>query len=299
MTPIKSLLAATDFSELSRLAAERAARLAAAAGARLHLVHAVSGRALAQLEQLLGMNTAVEAQLLAQARQALDHLASELSTAHGVSVDGVLLQGAVLEQITQEANRVEADIVVVGARGTGHMRHFLLGSTAERLLRMSAHPMLVVKQPPREAYRRVLVPVDFSAWSAPLIELARAVAPGAHLVLLNAYEVPFEGKLRFASVADATIESYRVKSHQTASLQLQALAADAGLQPADWMPCIPHADPSQAIVEHEHEQAFGCDLIVIGKQGQSMTEDLLLGSVTKHVLVESAGDVLVATSRPG
>lgn len=297
MTPIKSLLAATDFSELSRLAAERAARLAAAAGARLHLVHAVSGRALAQLEQLLGMNTAVEAQLLAQARQALDHLASELSTAHGVSVDGVLLQGAVLEQITQEANRVEADIVVVGARGTGHMRHFLLGSTAERLLRMSAHPMLVVKQPPREAYRRVLVPVDFSAWSAPLIELARAVAPGAHLVLLNAYEVPFEGKLRFASVADATIESYRVKSHQTASLQLQALAADAGLQPADWMPCIPHADPSQAIVEHE--QAFGCDLIVIGKQGQSMTEDLLLGSVTKHVLVESAGDVLVATSRPG
>lgn len=297
MTPIRNLLAATDFSELSRLAAERAARLAGASGARLHLVHAVSSRALVQLEQLLGMNTAVEAQLLAQARQALDHLADALSVAHGVAVDSVLLQGAVLEQITQEANRVEADLVVVGVRGTGFVRHFLLGSTAERLLRKSVHPMLVVKQPPREPYRRVLVPVDFSAWSAPLIELARAVAPGAHLVLLNAYEVPFEGKLRFASVADATIESYRAKSHRAASLQLQALAADAGLQPADWTPCIPHADPSQAIIEHE--QAFDCDLIVIGKQGQSMTEDLLLGSVTKHVLVECAGDVLVATSQPG
>jgi nucleotide-binding universal stress UspA family protein len=296
MTPINSLLAATDFSELSRLAAERAARLAGASGARLYLVHAVSGRALVQLEQLLGMNTAVEAQLLAQARQALDHLADALSAAHGVTVDRTLLQGAVLDQITQEANRVEADIVVVGARGTGYLRHFLLGSTAERLLRKSLHPMLVVKQAPREAYRRVLVPVDFSAWSAPLIELAREVAPGAHLVLLNAYEVPFEGKLRFASVADATIESYRAKSHRAASLQLQALAADAGLKPADWTPCIPHAEPSQAIIEHE--QAFDCDLIVIGKQGQSMTEDLLLGSVTKHVLVECAGDVLVATSLP-
>ncbi|WP_291010201.1 universal stress protein [Hydrogenophaga sp.] len=296
MTPIKSLLAATDFSELSRLAADRAARLAGAAGARLRLVHAVSGSALAQLEQLLGLDTAVEARLIEQARQALESLAAELRAVHGVAVDTTLLQGAVLEQITQEANRVEADIVVVGARGTGFVRHFLLGSTAERLLRKSVHPMLVVKKAPRETYRRVLVPVDFSAWSAPLIDLARAVAPGAHLVLLNAYEVPFEGKLRFASVSDATIESYRAKSHRAASLQLQALAADAGLQPADWTPCIPHADPSQAIVEHE--QACGCDLIVIGKQGQTMTEELLLGSVTKHVLVESVGDVLVATLKP-
>lgn len=295
MTPIRSLLAATDFSDLARLAAHRAAWLASAAGARLHLVHAVSGSALAQLEQLLGLESAVEAQLMEQAQQALDTLAHELSAAHGLAVDRAMLKGAVLDELTQEAERAQADIVVVGARGAGFVRHFLLGSTAERLLRKSSHPVLVVKQPCHEAYRRVLVPVDFSTWSAPLIELARAVAPGAHLVLLTAYEVPFEGKLRFASVSEATIESYRVKSHRAASLQLQALAADAGLKPTEWTPCIPHADPSQAIIEQEH--ALDCDLIVIGKHGQSMTEDLLLGSVTKYVLFESTGDVLVATSK--
>src|SRR3990167_3614195 len=296
MTTIKNLLVATDFSEPSRLAVDRAARLAGAAGAHLRPGHAGSGSAPAPLGQLLGLDTAVEERLIEQAHQSLDSLAAELRAVYGVAVDTNLLQGAVLEQITQAADRSAADLVVVGARGSGVFRHFLLGSTAERLLRKSVHPMLVVKKAPLEAYRRVLVPVDFSAWSAPLIELARSVAPGAHLVLLNAYEVPFEGKLRFASVSEATIESYRAKSHRAASLQLQALAADACLQPADWTPCIPHADPSQAIVEHE--QAFGCDLIVIGKQGQTMTEELLLGSVTKHVLVESAGDVLVATSTP-
>lgn len=295
MTPIQNLLAATDFSDLSRLAAERAARLASATGARLHLVHALSSGALAQLEQLLGRESAVPAQLIEQAQQTLDALAHELSTAHGLAVDRVVLQGAVLEQLTQEANRVQADIVAVGAHGAGFVRHFLLGSTAERLLRKSAHPMLVVKQAAHGPYRRVLVAVDFSVWSAPLIELARAVAPGAHLVLLSAYEVPFEGKLRLASVSEDTIESYRVASHQAASFQLQALAADAGLMPSDWTPCIPHADPSQAIIEHE--RALDCDLIVIGKQGHSRTEDLLLGSVTKHVLVESVGDVLVATAK--
>jgi len=38
-----------------------------------------------------------------------------------------------------------------------------------------------------------------------------------------------------------------------------------------------------------------CDLVVLGKHGRSAAEDLLLGSVTKHVLAEGRSDVLVAT----
>lgn len=296
MTPFKNLLAATDFSSPSRQAVDRAARLAGTAGARLRLVHALSGGALARLQQLLGLGSAVEQTVIEQTRQALDTMARELGTAHGVAVESALLQGAVLEEITRQAEEMDADLVVLGARGAGFMRRFVLGSTAERLLRKTKHPMLVVKQRSHEPYRRVLVPVDFSPWSAPLVDLARRVAPGAHLVLLNAYEVPFEGKLRFASVENATIESYRVQAQQAATHQLHALAADAGLKPGDWTPCIPHADASLAIVEQEQER--DCDLIVIGKHGQNMAEDLLLGSVTKHVLAESAGDVLVSTLRP-
>ncbi|MEO8250654.1 MAG: universal stress protein [Burkholderiales bacterium] len=51
------------------------------------------------------------------------------------------------------------------------------------------------------------------------------------------------------------------------------------------------------MVEQEQEQA--CDLIVIGKHGRSMVEELLVGSVTSHVLAESAGDVLVSNSTNG
>lgn len=38
------------------------------------------------------------------------------------------------------------------------------------------------------------------------------------------------------------------------------------------------------------------DLVVMGKHGQSVAEDLLLGSVSKHVLAEGTTDVLVSTS---
>ena len=52
-------------------------------------------------------------------------------------------------------------------------------------------------------------------------------------------------------------------------------------------------DASLRIVENE--QSHDCDLVVLGKHGQSATADLLLGSVTKHVLAEGSADVLVST----
>ena len=69
----------------------------------------------------------------------------------------------------------------------------------------------------------------------------------------------------------------------------------SGLKPGDWEPCIVEGDASQRIVEHEQEK--DCDLVVLGKHGQSATEDLLLGSVSKHVLAEGSTDVLVSTAR--
>ena len=77
--------------------------------------------------------------------------------------------------------------------------------------------------------------------------------------------------------------------------QLHEAAAAAGLRPGQWQPFLVKQDPSLAIVEQEQEA--DCDLIVIGKHGAGVVEEFLLGSVTKHVLAESAGDVLVSTPR--
>lgn len=115
-------------------------------------------------------------------------------------------------------------------------------------------------------------------------------------MLLHAYEVPFEGKLRVAGVDGVAIDKYRLQAQQRASQQLHVLAAAAaGLLPADWTPCVLYGDAASHIVEQEEIQ--DCDLIVIGIHGQNRIEELLLGSVTKHVLAESTGDVLVSTLR--
>ncbi len=172
------------------------------------------------------------------------------------------------------------------------MRHWLLGATAERLLRKTQRPILVVKQAPHDAYRSVLVAVDFSPWSLGAVRLALAVAPRARLALLHASEMPFEGKMRVAGVDDAIIRRHREAARHDALGRLQQLASQAGLTSDRWRPLALHGNTATLILEQEEE--VGADLIVVGKQGGSAAEELLLGSVTKHVLARSRCDVLVS-----
>jgi len=293
MNRIQSLLAATDLSAPARHAVERATMVAADSGARLAVTHVVSRGALDELRSLLGQAPAtIEERLIDEARDAVRQLAAEIGARLGVTADVRVVAGQVLGEIIGHADAIDAGLLVMGARGADFMRELLLGSTTERVLRKCTRPLLVVKQIPRGPYRRVLVPVDFSPRSLAAIGLARAVAPHAELVLVHAFEVPFEGKLRFAGVDDDVIHGYRVAARRAATDRMNGLIADAGLPEASVRRVIVHGDPSSSILEQEQEH--DCDLVAIGKHGQHVLEELLLGSVTKHVLAQSAADVLVA-----
>lgn len=292
MNPLNAILAATDFSAPARHAADRAARLAHETGAQLTLMHAVSGRALDELRQWLGAGHAAETRLLEDADQQLRKLADELASTRRVKTQTHLATGPVVTEIEREADAVQAALLVLGARGAGFLRRLVLGTTSERLLKHTHRPVLVVKQTPHEPYRRVLVALDFSPWSVHAIALARRVAPNARLVLLHAFEVPFEGKLRVAGVDTATIEHYRRQAGALATQQLHHIAQQTGLAPGHWDARVIEGDPWQRIVEQEQE--CDCDLVVLGKHGRSAAEELFLGSVTRSVLTEGSGDVLVS-----
>ena len=106
------------------------------------------------------------------------------------------------------------------------------------------------------------------------------MAPNAHFMLLNTFQVPYQETLRFAGVDAPTIEHYRRQARTTATERVHALASAAGLKTGRWEPCIVEGDASLRIVEQEQEQ--DCDLVVLGKHCQPVTEDLRLGKVTKQ-----------------
>lgn len=295
MQAITQILAATDLSAPARHAVDRAFRIAAATGARCTVLHALELDALDAVREWFDDGVAeLKHQLQTRAEASLNRLLA--GAPGGCTADARVVHGAPLAAIVGEADALAADLLVLGVRGDDYLRRLLLGSTASRVLRKAAgHPVLVVKAPPHEDYRRVLVPVDFSPASRGAIDYARRVAPGADLVLFHAYEVPFEGKLVYAGVESSLIERYRLAARNDALGRMRQLADAAGLAPGDYTPCIVHGDASQQIVAQEQE--LDRDLIVIGKHGMHVTEELLLGSVTKHVLAESQCDVLVICGR--
>lgn len=298
MSTLRTIITATDFSAPSRHAAQRAALLARASGATLMLQHTVGGSALDDLRRWLADDSQAAGAIEANARQRLEELAAELARAQGITVTTHLGIGHPVEKVIRHADEVDAGLVVTGTRGAGFFRGVVVGSTAERIAKRSSRPVLMVRQLPHEPYRRILVPVDFSPWSRSAIELARQIAPEASLVLMHAVELPFEGKMRLAGVADDTVARYRDAARREAQQRLHELAADTGLDAGRVRFSTPGgADPWMLIVQEEQEH--DCDLVVIGRQGRHAVDEFLLGSTTRMVISEGAADVLVASRRSG
>lgn len=290
MTPC--ILAATDLSAPSRHAVDRAYRLAAERGWPLHLVHAIAPGLFDGLQALLGSATPpLDATLAEAAAAQLAALNAEPRHAQGITAQCAVISGRPTDALPAHAVAIGAGLLVLGARGEDFLRQLTLGSTASRLLRKSRQPVLVVKQAPHEPYRRALVAIDFSPASLAALAEARQLAPEATLVLVHAVELPFEGKMRYASVAPEIIQRYRIQAQLEGMQRLRELARELAL-PASTQLFALHGNAPSLLLEQEQEQ--DCDLIVVGKRGTHMIEELLLGSTTTHLLMESQGDVLVA-----
>jgi CPA2 family monovalent cation:H+ antiporter-2 len=286
------LLAATDLSGPSLRAVERALHLARETGASCTVMNALGMDLKGAWLELLGEQAeTVSAQAVARQREALSKLVADASRHHGATAEVRIERGFATDAVPAFAQEMDASLVVVGAHGQGFLQRVLVGSTSSTLLRKSRWPMLVVKAPVRGPYRRALVPVDFSPGSESAIRFVRRMSPRTELVLLHVFDVPFEGMLRLSGLPEDVVLQYRVDARSRSMAQLHALAARAGLAATDYVGVVQHGNAARQIVSQERHDA--CDLVVMGKHGTHVTEELLLGSVTKRVLAESRSDVLV------
>lgn len=294
MSRFDNILACVDFSASSELAIERAAMLARAESARLNLVHVLKRGALDRLHDLLAPDSdeALRHALEDQARAGIDALCRKLAAAHDIEVADRVAVGSVIREVVDAIAVCHAKLVVLGDRGAGFISELVLGSTTERVLSRSTQPILVVKRAALQGYRRVLVAVDFSPQSLPTIELARALAPDAEMVLLHAFDVPFEGRLKYAGVDEAKVHHLRIVAKQVVLERMDELAARVRRGDTKISRLLQHGVAGASIVEQA--STLDCDLVAVGRQGKGWVEEVLIGSVTKHVLGFADSDVLVA-----
>jgi nucleotide-binding universal stress UspA family protein len=152
-TPIRLVLAPTDFSDASREALPVAAGLAALYGADLDLVHALEpirgGRVAIPASSLPGLQAEAERQLEALAEDPdLAAAMAGISAGDGgrgpARIGHHLVEGRAAETIAEFAQSRKADAIVMAPRGLHGVERLLLGSVTERVCRLGPCPILVV-----------------------------------------------------------------------------------------------------------------------------------------------------------
>jgi universal stress protein A len=146
-------------------------------------------------------------------------------------------------------------------------------------------------------YRRVLVPVDFSACSERLVRKAADLAEphGAELILLHAIELP-PGLNLSARMVGADGEQAPVREHlqREAEERMAPLMGVASERGATASYRIVHG-PAAATVLRQAEQ-LPADVIVVGSHGRTGVQRLILGSVSEAILRHAAVPVVTVRS---
>lgn len=134
---LKHLLVATDFSEDADNAVDFAAGLAQELKASLTLMTSTYIGDTPEVSQSYIEKIRSEAQERIEAvRQRVEDT--------GVAVKVVMASGPPAQRITETAQKEAADMIVMGTHGRTGLRHMLIGSVAERVVRHATCPVLVV-----------------------------------------------------------------------------------------------------------------------------------------------------------
>ncbi len=144
MSLFRTILVPIDFSEHADCALETAIALARDSGGRLQLLHAyeiplgtIPPYGVALPDTLLTLVRDAAARRLAKAANKVE--------AAGIACETQILHAPPAEGIAEAARACGADLIVMGTRGLTGLRHVLLGSVAERTVRLAPCPVLTVK----------------------------------------------------------------------------------------------------------------------------------------------------------
>lgn len=302
-TRVRTILVPTDFSEPAAKALLYACPLAKHFRAAVHLIH-VNDMLVEQpmLAPLFSLDTEIGHKL----RRRLHNLASECD-ARIAPAQCHIREGKAFDQICREARLINADLIVMATHGYTGMKHTLIGSTAERVVRHAPCAVLVVRQEGREFVRRenrgkptlrvarILVPVDFSEYSTLALRHAVAWAKrfGARIALLHALHPRYYSTNEDYRLYDLPllIDSMRA----AAESEMRELVRTTSFGGVPFETHVAIGFPAAEITDFATQNNI--DLIVSPTHGRTGLKHVLIGSVAESIVRHSRCAVLVVPTR--
>lgn len=195
--------------------------------------------------------------------------------------------GVPTNEILRFVNERECNLVAIASRGVSNQEQWPLGETAERILRGSNCPVLLIRKRAdaqsierKRFFRRIMIPLDGSKWGEAALPLVEAFAGAlkAEVVLFHTTRMRPPAERRDA------LKAYF--ENLAAGLKKKGIKATTVLT---------EGAPADMILDYA--QLNGIDLIAMSTHGRSGINRWVFGSVTEKVL--HSGDTAVLVVRPG
>lgn len=293
---MKALLAIDDSAE-SALALETAATVAWPPDSRVEIVSVLPTDT-----ELVGgpwpavayvQSTDVRERLLEERRRLLDE-AAEAVRRESLHVAVHIREGRTASVILDEAERIGADLIILGARSHGSLERILLGSVSAEVVDGAHCPVLVARRP---TARRILLASDGSPDAALTAEFVgtSGLFQGGATRVLHVVDVPAAWWLGF-SPTDTTIatdayisvvEEAGRHGREVVETAVERLRSEG----FESQPVVREGSAAGVIVAEA--EAWGADLIAVGTRGHGLLKRLILGSTARTVLHHAPMSVLI------
>lgn len=298
---IGKILVPLDFSPASMEALDYAVSVAKQFRAAIHLVHVHPPDE--------ASSTPGAGHLLLQSAEAIERLNEELAGIHRKHVPTFCPEnchvrgGRPYQEIIGLAREIDADLIVLSTRGYSGLKHLLLGSTAERVVRSSPCPVLVARRRKQKAkatsatftIRKILVPVDFSECSMVGVRYAAFLAKtlDAKLRLFHAM-YPYTEYV-IADRVGARVSPLLEAEQAVAREQMEELKQKDFLRGLSLQTEIRSGHAIDEICGAAGQPDV--DLIVISTHGRTGFKHAFIGSVAEHVVRYAECPVMVVPTR--
>ena len=274
--PIRTILAATDFTPRSRAVAERAAMLAEAHGARLVVVHAIDPRPRPVKRLALGKAPDPRKQAEAEMAKLRDSLADLKPECH-------IGEEKPHDLVTRLARDEGADLIVLGLHMARRVLDTVRLTTLERITLNAPCPVLIAHDRQINPYKVVLGAVTFAPASARALQIAASLAPEAAFHAIHALQLPLAAKLPTFDVTKSA-EMTEAEMLRHAFMEFDDLPEC--LSPPEIVPGGVHEVLQFRIAELKP------DLVVIGSHSER--DPKRLGNYTRDLMRAPPTDMLVA-----
>lgn len=144
MTRFETILVPVDFSDHSKEALETAIQLAHLFGSTIHLLHCYHIQTTAISPYGIVLPSSYYTEIRDAAAKKLNQWHESVFN-EGIKVESILASDSPSVAIIRTAEEIDADIIAMGTRGLSGLKHAMLGSIAERVVRLAPCPVLTVK----------------------------------------------------------------------------------------------------------------------------------------------------------